>query len=144
MLGCATGSGGASADVVEDGVYEFQTRTGRQGDLRGRMTLVGDQISLQPDEGTCRLDTQLPSIERVRYLCDNNSEVEQLTIVVDRRNPTRRSSWAGVVTQTRTRTVCDQYANQNGRRVCVRSREERQEVRTPVGGPLTFLRRAAG
>jgi hypothetical protein len=135
----ACASSGARSAPLEDGTYEFITRTGGFGDLTGRLTLRDGQPSLQPLQGQCREDPSRTGVERFRFLCDIGSEIENVTLTIDRRLPLTRSVWSGFVRQTRTRSVCDQYAMENGRQVCVRTREETYEVRTPVSGPLTFV-----
>lgn len=134
----ACASSGARNVPVQDGTYEFITRTGGYGDLTGRLTLRDGQPSIQPLQGQCREDPSRAGVERFRFICDVGSELENVTFTIDRRLPLTRSVWGGVVRQTKTRTVCDQYAMENGRQVCVRTREETYEVRTSVSGPLTF------
>jgi hypothetical protein len=134
---CAS-SGAAGTRAVDDGIYEFITRTGGYGDLTGRITLLNGEISLQPNQAQCREDPSRVSVEQFYFLCDYASDIENLTFSIDRRRPLTRSMWAGFVRQTRTRSVCDQYVTQNGRQVCVRTRQESYEVRAQVGGPLTF------
>ena len=135
----ACASSGKPGVPVQDGTYEFVTRTGGFGDLTGRLTLRDGQTSIQPLQGQCREDPSRTGVERLRFLCDVGTEIENVTFTIDRRLPLTRSVWGGFVRQTRTRTVCDQYAMENGRQVCVRTREETYEVRTPVSGPLTFV-----
>jgi len=129
---------------VADGIYEFITRTGERGELRGRLMLIAGEVTLEPEFGTCRVDAAYASLERQRFLCDNTSEVENLALLVDRRFPTTRSRWTGTVRERRTRTVCVQYTTQNGRQVCVRTETQTYEVRSAVSGPLTFRPRPVG
>jgi hypothetical protein len=134
----ACASSGARNRPVDDGIYEFTARTGGYGDLIGRLTLLDGEVSLQPMQGQCRVDPSQASVELFYFLCDYSTEIENLSFTIDRRLPLTRSLWRGFVRQTRTRSVCDQYATQNGRQVCVRTRQESYEERARVGGPLTF------
>lgn len=143
FAGCASAS--TRTDVpTPDGIYEFITRTGETGELRGKLVVVGGELSMEPDQGICRVDAAYASMERVRFVCDNVSEVEDLALVVDRRFPVTRSMWTGTVRRTRTRQVCVAYATQNGRQVCVRTETQTYEERAAVRGPLTFRPRPIG
>ncbi|MGQ0647349.1 MAG: hypothetical protein ACT4P7_07235 [Gemmatimonadaceae bacterium] len=105
--------------------------------------MAGGELFLQPESGNCRTDASYASFEYVRLLCDPTSDVEDLAFVLDKRYPLTRSRWTGRIRQRRQRTVCTEYATQNGRRVCVRSRTETYEVMTNLSGPLTFTRRTS-
>ena len=138
VLAACASSPKAAPPAVKDGVYEFMTSTGERGELRGRMVYAGEVVSIEPELGICRLDGAFASAERLRYLCDNTQEVEHLALLIDKRYPTTRSAWTGSVRVRRTRTVCVQYATQNGRQVCVRSETQTYEERVTLSGPLTF------
>ena len=141
--GCAGTKGQAEVPTL-DGIYDFTTRTGEVGELRGRLVVVGGELSMEPDQGICRVDAAFVSFERQRFLCDNTSEVEDLALVVDRRFPLTSSIWTGIVQRTRTRQVCVAYATRDGRQVCVRTETQTYRERAAVRGPLTFRRRPAG
>jgi hypothetical protein len=137
MLACAGGPAPRGA-VSVDGIHDFTASTGEATPLRGTLTIVAGELSLRPEFGTCRIDQAFASSERTRYLCDHSSDVEQLAFLVDHRFPLTRSSWTGRVRQQRTRTVCARYATQNGRQVCVETRNETVEVTVPLSGRLVF------
>jgi hypothetical protein len=150
MLACAVAGACASSGSTtttprtEDGVYEFIGRTGEHAELRGSLIVAGGELLLEPEQGICRVDFQNVVSEKTRFLCDNTSEIEDLAFLIDRRTPLMRSTWTGSVRQKRQRTVCVQYAIQNGRQVCVRSATETYETRVQLRGPLTFRRRTEG
>ncbi len=138
VTACSGNPSPGTLKPADDGIYEFIANTGDRTPLRGRLTIVAGEISLEPEVGICRVDTAYSSLERTRYACDNVSDIERLAFVMDNRNPLTRSSWTGQVRQRRTRTVCVEYATQNGRRVCVRTQTETYDAMVPVSGRLTF------
>lgn len=141
LLTACRGPSPETAVTPSDGIYEFTASTGEAQPLRGALTVVAGSLGLRPEFGTCRIDHAYASSERTRYLCDHNSEIDQLAFLIDNRAPLIRSTWAGRVRQRRTRTVCAQYATQNGRQVCVQQRTETYEVVVPVSGRLIFRTR---
>ena len=142
LLACAGGPSPASG-ITDDGIYDFTASTGEATPLRGSLTIVAGDLTLRPEFGSCRVDQAFASTERSRFLCDNTSDVERLAFLIDHRFPLTRSTWAGSMRQKRTRTVCAQYATQNGRQVCVQTRTETVEVSVPLAGRLTFRPRPA-
>ncbi|MBL8961810.1 MAG: hypothetical protein JNJ98_18260 [Gemmatimonadetes bacterium] len=142
LIACAGGPPPASG-ITDDGIYDFTASTGEATPLRGSLTILAGALSLQPEIGTCRVDQAFASAERSRFLCDNTSDIERLAFLIDHRFPLTRSTWAGSLRQKRTRTVCAQYATQNGRQVCVQTRTETVEVTVPLSGRLTFRPRPA-
>ena len=144
VLACASAGPAPSGARTPDGIYDFIGRTGENAELRGTLTIAGGDLLLAPEQGICRVDATSINPEKTRFLCDHVSDIENLALVIDRRVPTMRSSWTGSVRQRRQRTICVQYAVQNGRQVCVRTQTETYEVRVGVSGPLTFNRRPPG
>jgi hypothetical protein len=144
-LGVIACAGGPSprAGITDDGIYDFTASTGEATPLRGSLTILAGALTLRPEFGSCRVDQAFASAERTRYLCDNTSEVERLAFLIDHRFPLTRSTWTGSIRQKRTRTICAQYATQNGRQVCVQTRTETVEVTESLSGRLTFRPRPA-
>lgn len=142
MGGCARPRAGDAPRVI-DGTWEFTASTGESVPLRGTLVILDGTYALRPSFGSCRIDTASPSMQRTRFLCDNTSTVERLAFVIDHDAPLTRSTWTGVVRQSRERTVCTQYITQNNRQVCVASRKETVITTAPLSGPLSFRPRPA-
>lgn len=138
VVGCASRRGTPAPAQAQDGTYDFFARASDRTELRGSLIVLAGTHSLRPENGICREDQLVVSAESTRYICDHSSDVEDLVFVVDRRFPLTRSMWTGRVRQRKQRTVCAQYAIQNGRQVCVRTTQEWYEEVTSVRGPMTF------
>ena len=135
LASCASGSHRRPA--VAFGTYEFIASNGKGRELRGRLVFHEETIALVPEQGRCWIDPMYPRGERIQFRCDENIEVEDFAILVDRHNPVSSSHWQGKVTQEQTESICVQYETVDGRRTCVKFDTRTYEMKVTTSRPIT-------
>ena len=79
------------------------------------------------------------------FKCEGVSNVEDMTLSFDRRDPITRSSWSGTVRALVKESECTQYGvDARGNRICVASRIMSVERTGTVGGTILLKQVSAG
>ena len=128
-------SGPVTASV--QGTYAF-TANLPEGQLRGRLRIIGSEILLEPASGTCRA-TDADSVA-IRFACSGSGRYEHVSLRIDRHKPAEQSTWSASYQVQRTREVCAEYGTVSGQRVCMRTHTEYYDTTEGKRGKLSVRR----
>ena len=124
LTACASASKAPGTEPVTasaDGAYTF-TANLPSLQLRGRLRVIGAEVLLEPAAGTCQVMGS--DSVAVHFSCSGSGRYENISLRVDRRRPSERSTWSASYRVQRTRQVCAEYGMISGQQVCVRTHTE--------------------
>jgi len=140
LTACASASKGPSTDPVNapvEGTYAF-TANLPSLQLRGRLRVVGAEILLDPASGTCQaMDSDSVAVS---FSCNGAGRYEYISIRIDRRRPSERSTWSASYRVQRTRQVCAEYGVVSGQQVSIRTHTEYYDTTEGSRGRLSVRR----
>ena len=143
MLACAssgnTPPASESSSVEREGIYEYVANLPGQ-QVRGKMMVLADTVTLEPVADYCRATLRPPDPLAYHFTCNGPGSFEQLTFTIGRRNPAQLSNWRASYRVQRQREVCVRYETRDGRQVCVQTQRETYEVTESRSGRLQVRR----
>lgn len=128
----------AAPGAQREGVFRFTERVANTSPsnivLEGTVKVAADTVEFDMVPGPCRYaQPSEQSRTAFMYRCGD------VHIRIERNDPSRISySLSTIITVSR--QVCAEYAVQNGRRVCVRMEERKEEERVGRSGRLRLIR----
>jgi hypothetical protein len=126
--------------VAEFGRYSFvATMPGGQR-LTGTLDVAPETLVVRAAITECRVAVTQQNTEYLTYDCavPGTSGVK---LLIDRRDPARKSTWTALTQVSKKRDVCTDYRTwENGARTCIRSSPEEYFERIRVQGPLVVSR----
>jgi hypothetical protein len=128
----------AAAGTQREGVFRFTERVANTSPsnivLEGTVKVSADTVEFDMVPGPCRYaQPSEQSRTAFIYRCGD------VHIRIDRNDPSRISySLSTIITVSK--QVCAEYAVQNGRRVCVRTEQQKEEERVGRSGRLRLIR----
>jgi hypothetical protein len=143
----ALGTGCGARRPVEDvtpfaefGRYAFvATMPGGQR-LTGTLDVAPDTLVARAASTECKVAATQPSGDYLAYECLVPGTTG-VNLLIDRRNPSRKSTWNTLTQVSRRRDVCNEYRTwENGTRTCIRSTPEEYFERVRVQGALVVSR----
>ena len=137
--GATRGTAKSPSSGPIEGNYEYLANLPSH-QVRGGMRVTGDTVLVDPVSDYCRPVMAPPDPFYIRYTCQGTGSYEQITLTIDRRNPTQLSKWSATFRVTRQREVCVEYAIRDGRQVCVRTQSETYETTETRSGNLQVRR----
>ena len=129
----------AVASGPVEGVYDYLANLPGQ-QVRGRMRVIGDTITVEPVADYCRPTVRAPDPLAIHYSCNGPGSFESIQLRFDRRNPVQLSKWSATYRVRRTREVCVRYETRGGQQVCVQTKQESYETDESRSGTLTVRR----
>ena len=122
-----------------EGVYDYTANLPGQ-QLRGKLRVIGDTVTLDPMADYCRPTVRAPDPLAFHFSCNGPGSYESIQFRIDRRNPVQLSKWSAIYRVQRTREVCMRYETQAGRQVCVQTKQETYETDETRSGTLQVRR----
>ena len=126
--------------IAEMGRFGFVATVAGGQRLTGTLDVAPDTLVARAAELECRVAPQQPNGEVLTYDCVVPG-TSGVSLLIDRRNPTRKSTWSMVSQVTKKRDICVAWRTwENGSRTCTRSEPEEYFERVRVNGPLVVTR----
>lgn len=142
-LGIACGARRPADDVssiAAFGRYAFVATIPGGQRLTGTLDVAPDTLIARAASFECRVAPAQPSADFLAYDCVVPGTTG-LSLLIDRRNPARKSTWAAITQVSKKRDVCTDYRTwENGTRTCIRSTPQEYFERVRLQGPLVVTR----
>jgi hypothetical protein len=108
--------------------------------LTGTIDVAPDTIIARTATVMCHVSPSQASAALLAYECEVPG-VSGLSLLIDRRNPVRKSTWTAMTQVTKTRNICTEYRTwENGTRTCERSMPQEYFERVRTQGPIVVTR----
>jgi len=142
-LGAACGARRPMEDVTpfaEFGRYAFVAAMPGGHRVTGTLDVAPDTLVARASSTDCRVAATQPSGDYLAYECMVPGTAG-VNLHIDRRSPSRKSTWNAVTQVSKKRDVCLDYRTwENGTRTCIRSEPQEYFERVRVQGPLVVTR----
>lgn len=126
--------------IAEFGRYAFVATIPGGQRLTGTLDVAPDTVVARVASSECRVAPTQPSSDFLAYDCVV-SGTTGVNLLIDRRSPARKSTWATITQVSKKRDVCSEYRTwENGTRSCIRSTPQEYFERVRVQGPLVVSR----
>ena len=108
--------------------------------LTGTLDVMPDTLLARVTNVECKVSPQQPNGDFLTYDCAVPG-TPSVNLMIDRRNPTKKSTWAAVTQVAKKRDVCVAWRTwENGSRTCTRSEPDEYFERVRVQGALVVTR----
>ena len=121
------------------GRFTFLVQTRDNIRMTGILDIAPDTMVVRGESATCRVAPEQSSETNLTYEC--NPSGTNLRILLNRRNPTRRSTWSYVAPVRRKRDVCVMFRTlESGSRQCTATMPEEYFEQVTRSGELVVNR----